>query len=89
MKLDGENITLTESEVSKSACPLDPRWAAGFLRRLGIDACAESAKISRYLSCPSVLEAAGYTVTVLPDPEAASEPDTTTSKISPTKHRKA
>jgi len=67
MEISGQHITLRESEIKDSACPLDPKWAAGLIRRLGLDAALESKRVSRYVTCPTVLEAAGYSVEVVPD----------------------
>jgi len=74
MEVDGLNIKLDQSEVNEAYCPVDPKWISGFIRRLGIDAARETPKVSRYLTCPSVLEAAGYRVQIVADaPEDTTE----------------
>ena len=72
MEIDGKNIKMFASEVNP-ACPLNPRWAAGVISRLGLPLAEISEKLFPLTRCPAVLEAAGYTVKIVAD---GPDPDT-------------
>jgi|GEM_PF-6293505 len=70
IKIVGNRIIATEDEPR--ACPKNPKWATTMLKLFGPKLASES-KLKVFLTCPEVVEAAGYELKVLKTPEEAEE----------------
>ena len=82
VEIQGRHIRIRASEIDDAACPSKPKWAASQIEQFGLALAQQIPRLAPFTRCPTVLELAGFTVEVIPDPpesdssSVATIPDT-------------